>query len=116
MLALCLWVPWRPKGRREDDTSYAPPSNANWAPTLAVIAAFPLHGLAAAALAWVVRRFTVLPMHRVAAAAMAVCGLVLARAPWPAANYAGSSTFLVVASCFAVACLTSRAPGNSTSS
>ena len=53
---------------------------------------------------------------RVAAAAMAICGLVLARAAWPAANYAGSSTFLVVAGLFAVACLTNRAPGTSTSS
>ena len=89
---------------------------ANWAPTVAVIAAFPFQGLAAVVLAWVVRRFTVLPMHRVAAATMAICGLVLARAAWPAANYAGSSTFLVVAGLFAVACLTNRAPGTSTSS
>ena len=112
VLALCLWVPWR----REDDTPYMPKPNGNWAPTVAVIASFPFQGLAAVALAWVVRRFTVLPMHRVAAAAMALCGLVLARAAWPAANYAGSSTFLVVAGLFAVACLTSRAPGTSTSS
>ena len=112
VLALCLWVPWR----REDDAPYMPKPNGNWAPTVAVVAAFPLEGLAAAVLAWVVRRFTVLPMHRVAAATMAVAGLVLARAPWPAANYAGSSTFLIVAGCFAVACLTSRAPGTSTNS
>lgn len=93
-----------------------PKPNGNWAPTVAVIAAFPFQGLAAVVLAWVVRRFTVLPMHRVAAAAMAICGLVLARAAWPAANYAGSSTFLAVAGLFAVACLTSRAPGTSTNS
>ena len=112
VLALCLWVPWR----REDDAPYMPEPNGNWAPTVAVVAAFPFEGLAAVALAWVVRRFTVLPMHRVAAAIMAVAGLVLARAPWPEANYAGSSTFLIVAGCFAVACLTSRAPGTSTNS
>lgn len=112
VLALCLWVPWR----REDDAPYMPEPNGNWVPTVAVIASFPFQGLAAVVLAWVVRRFTVLPMHRVAAAAMAICGLVLARAAWPAANYAGSSTFLVVAGLFAVACLTSRAPGTSTSS
>ena len=112
VLALCLWVPWR----REDGTPYVPKAGANWVPTVAVIASFPFQGLAAVALAWVVRRFTVLPMHRVAAAAMAICGLVLARAAWPAANYAGSSTFLVVAGLFAVACLTIRAPGTSTSS
>ena len=111
ILAWCLWVPWR----REEDR-YVPPDNANWAPTAAVIAAFPVHGLVAAALAWLVRRVTVLPMHAVSAATMAVSGLVLARAHWPAANYAGSSTFLVVAGCFAVACLTNRAPGTSTSS
>ena len=112
VLAWCLWVPWR----REDADPWNPPTAANWAPTVAVVAAFPFEGLAAVALAWVVRRFTVLPMHRVAAATMAVAGLVLARAPWPEANYAGSSTFLIVAGCFAVACLTSRAPGTSTSS
>ena len=112
VLAGCLWVPWRP----EPDSAYAPPASTNWAPALAAVAAFPIQGLAAAALAWVVRRFTVLPMHRVAASAMVVSGLVLARTPWPAANYAGSSTFLVVAGCFAVACLTNRAPGTSTSS
>lgn len=111
ILAWCLWVPWR----REEDR-YLPPDNANWAPTAAVIAAFPVHGLVAAALAWLVRRVTVLPMHAVSAATMAVSGLMLARAHWPAANYAGSSTFLVVAGCFAVACLTNRAPGTSTSS
>lgn len=111
VLAWCVWVPWR----REEDR-YVPPDNANWAPAAAVIAAFPLQGLTAAALAWVVRRVTVLPMHAVSAATMAVSGLVLARAHWPAANYAGSSTFLVVAGCFAVACLTRRAPGTSTSS
>ncbi|MCZ9291153.1 alpha-(1-_3)-arabinofuranosyltransferase domain-containing protein [Corynebacterium lehmanniae] len=112
VLALCLWVPWR----REDGTPYVPKAGANWAPTAAVVAAFPFQGLAAVALAWVVRRFTVLPMHRVAAGTMAICGLVLARAAWPAANYAGSSTFLVVTGLFAVACLTNRAPGTSTSS
>ena len=108
--ARCLWVPWR---RFE---SFTPPPGANWLPGVAVIAVAPLPGAAAVALAWLVRRFTVIPMPHLAAATMTVCGLVLARAPWPAANYAGSSTFLVLAACFAVACLTSRAPGTSTSS
>ena len=60
--------------------------------------------MSAAALAWLVRRVTVLPMHAVSAATMAVSGLVLARAHWPAANYAGWSLFCVFAACFAVAC------------
>lgn len=102
--------------RLREDGPYAPPDAVGWVPAAAAVAAFPLPGLAAVALAWVVRRFTVLDTSRVAAAAMAVCGLVLARAPWPTAHYAGSSTFLVAAGCFAVACLTSRAPGTSTSS
>lgn len=83
---------------------------------MAVIAAAPLPGLVAVALAWLVRRFTVLPMPHLAAASMTVAGLVLARAPWPAANYAGWSLFCVFAACFAVACLTNRAPGTSTNS
>lgn len=108
--ARCLWVPWRRFER------FTPPPGANWLPGVAVIAVAPLPGAAAVVLAWLVRRFTVIPMPHLAAATMTVCGLVLARAPWPAANYAGSSTFLVLAACFAVACLTSRAPGTSTDS
>ena len=108
--ARCLWVPWRRFER------FTPPPGGNWLPGLAVIAVAPLPGAAAVALAWLVRRFTVIPMPHLAAATVTVCGLVLARAPWPAANYAGSSTFLVLAACFAVACLTSRAPGTSTDS
>ena len=110
VVAFCLWVPWRRFER------FTPPPGANWLPGAAVVAAAPLPGLVAVALAWLVRRFTVLPMPRLAAASMTVAGLVLARAPWPAANYAGWSLFCVFAACFAVACLINRAPGTSTNS
>ncbi len=114
------------------------PGRADPVPLIAVTAALPAQGAAAAALAWTVRRFTGLRASRLSAGAALVGGLVLARAPWPAENYAGGSVFLGVAGCFAVACLawpdpgpdpgpdpaprpavsrrTSRAPGTSTSS
>lgn len=94
-------------------------------PTLAAVAAGPGAGVPAAVLAWVVRRFTLIPSAWLTGGALTFAGCWLARAPWPAANYAGDSWLLAVAGCFAVACLgwpdapsdrTSRAPGTSTSS
>lgn len=94
-------------------------------PTLAAVAAGPVAGVPAAVLAWVVRRFTLIPSAWLTGGALTFAGCWLARAPWPAANYAGDSWLLAVAGCFAVACLgwpdapsdrTSRAPGTSTSS
>jgi len=112
MVAACLWVPWRRPG-----APYQPAGTGNAAPVVAALAASPVHGFIAVALAAVVRRFTVLPMPAVAAGAMAAAGLMLARAPWPSAIYAGSGTFCVMAGLFAVASLrTRRAPGTSTSS
>ncbi|WP_143340320.1 hypothetical protein [Corynebacterium sp. NML 120412] len=46
----------------------------------------------------------VLPSAWLSGGALVVAGLVLARAPWPSASYAGA-TLLPVVGCFAVACL-----------
>ncbi|MCG7253389.1 DUF3367 domain-containing protein [Corynebacterium hadale] len=72
--------------------------------TVAVVAAGPVAGLVAAVSAWAIRRFTVLPSAWLSGGALVVAGLVLARAPWPSASYAGA-TLLPVVGCFAVACL-----------
>ena len=119
--------------RRRGDEPFAPqelPRLDRAAPLLAAIAAGPVTGLIAAASAWAIRRFTLLPASWLSSGALVVSGLVLARAPWPSASYAGS-TLLPLAGCFAVACLawpdrdasrrdstarTSRAPGTSTNS
>ncbi len=119
--------------RRRGDEPFAPqelPRLGRAAPVLAAIAAGPVTGLVAGASAWAIRRFTLLPASWLSSGALVVSGLVLARAPWPSASYAGS-TLLPLAGCFAVACLawpdrdtsrrdstarTSRAPGTSTSS
>ncbi|MDG9706521.1 hypothetical protein, partial [Streptomyces sp. DH37] len=74
------------------------------APLLATVAAGPVAGLVAAVSAWAIRRFTVLPSAWLSGGALVVAGLVVARAPWPSASYAGA-TLLPVVGCFAVACL-----------
>lgn len=119
--------------RRRTDESFAPPELPRLgraAPLLAAVAAGPVAGLVAVVSAWAIRRFTLLPASWLSSGALVVSGLVLARAPWPSASYAGS-TLLPVIGCFAVAILawpdreedrlastarTSRAPGTSTSS
>lgn len=127
----CLWARWPKFEPRKPEAA----TTSTWlaaAVCAAAVAASPAVGAGAAALAWAVRRFTHLRPTWLAGGAVAVGGAVLARAPWPAANYAGSSAFLVFAGCFAVACLawpaarreptpavsrrTRRAPGTSTSS
>ena len=119
--------------RRRTDEPFAPPELPRLgraAPLLAAVAAGPVAGLVAVVSAWAIRRFTLLRASWLSSGALVVSGLVLARAPWPSASYAGS-TLLPVIGCFAVACLawpdreedrlastarTSRAPGTSTSS
>lgn len=119
--------------RRRTDEPFAPPELPRLvraAPLLAAVAAGPVAGLVAVVSAWAIRRFTLLRASWLSSGALVVSGLVLARAPWPSASYAGS-TLLPVIGCFAVAILawpdreedrlastarTSCAPGTSTSS
>lgn len=119
--------------RRRSGAPFAPkelPRIDRAALLLAAFAAGPVTGLVAGVSAWAIRRYTLLPASWLSSGALVVGGLVLARAPWPSASYAGS-TLLPVVGCFAVACLawpdreesrrastarTSRAPGTSTNS
>ncbi|WP_175934354.1 alpha-(1-_3)-arabinofuranosyltransferase family protein [Corynebacterium sp. Marseille-P4321] len=103
--AWCLWVPWRRFERWEPAAPARLVGLLPAVPAVAAVAASPLWGTLAVGLAWAVRRFTALPARWLAGAAMAASGLALARAPWPAADYAGSSAFTVAACLFAVACL-----------
>ena len=128
----CLWVPWprfEPRRTRRAEDRAALQATAQATPlavAAAVVASHPLPGALAAALAWATRRGTGLRATWLTGGALMVSGLVLARAPWPSANYAGNSRFLIFCGCFAVACLafpdapdqprTRRAPGTSTSS
>ena len=104
-VAACLWVPWRRSGP-------APRAQARPIAGVVVLAANPLLGAAALATAWVVERFTLIRGSWLAFGAMLVAGLWLARAPWPADNYAGDSLLLTFAGCLAIA----AAAGRSTSS
>lgn len=127
---LCGVAAWRHRGKTGHDTtpgsSSAVVTTVNaLVPVLAAVAAGPAAGLPAAALAWAVRRFTLISSAWLGGGALLFAGCWLARAPWPTAHYAGDSWLLAVAGCFAVACLgwpdapserTSRAPGTSMSS
>jgi len=115
-LAACVMLPRRRQERHE-----TPTSTFAVLPLLAVPAANPVLGAAAAVLVWAVRRFTLIPSTWLAGGAMTFAGLWLARAPWPNPNYAGDTWLLALAGCLAVACLafpesTNRAPGTSTNS
>lgn len=101
VLAACLWRPW-PRFQ-----PHAPvPRRFHLAPALAGLPALPL--------AWLIRRFTLIPASWLAGGAMTAAGLWLARAPWPTPGYAGDSWLLALAGCLAVASL--AFPGTSTSS
>lgn len=127
---LCGVAAWRYRGKTGHDTTPGSSSAVvttvtALVPVLAAVAAGPAAGVPAAALAWAVRRFTLISSAWLGGGALLFAGCWLARAPWPTAHYAGDSWLLAVAGCFAVACLgwpdapserTSRAPGTSMSS
>ncbi|MEH0147741.1 alpha-(1-_3)-arabinofuranosyltransferase family protein [Corynebacterium sp. Q4381] len=98
--AACLWVPWRRFEPRRPEVSRGSPAAA-----AAAVAVNPLAGIPALAIAFAVRRYTLIPASWLAGGAMTAAGLWLARAPWPAANYAGDSYLLAFAGCLAVAAL-----------
>lgn len=127
--AACLWVPWRRFEPREGDTHTSVAARRAEAAgvAVAVVLVNPLAGVPALAIAYAVRRFTLIPASWLAGGAMTAAGLWLARAPWPAANYAGDSYLLSLAGCVAVAAVgvagwrdsrrdRARAAGTSTSS
>lgn len=110
LLALGLCVLWssspRAASRNRGGDASAPVTVAAAA---AVTAAGGPVGAAAFAATLLIRRFTLIPPWALAAGSATVMGLWLARAPWPAANYAGDSVAVTVAGCVAVSCLAASA-------
>ena len=111
VLGLCvLWSSWSPpaprtSARRGDQSRDRSALVVSAAAVAAVVAAGGLAGAAAYAVTFLIRRFTLIPPWALGAGAAGVMGLWLARAPWPAANYAGDSLAVTVAGCVAVSCL-----------
>lgn len=100
----CLWVRWRRISR------YNPARPAT--PVSPVVAALGVSagagvwpGAAALAVAWAVRRFTLIPSWALSSGAAGFMGLWLARAPWPSEGYAGASLLVLLAGCLAVSAL-----------
>nr|VDG64240.1 Domain of uncharacterised function (DUF3367) [Streptococcus thermophilus] len=112
-LAVCLWVDSRrPRPVAAPfaaDPATTPAPAADVATALATLVAVTLVGGWYGAGAWLVtvliRRFTLIPGWALAGGAVGFMGLWLARAPWPAANYAGDSVLVTIAGCVAIACL-----------
>lgn len=59
----------------------------------------------AAALAWVILRFTLVTRPALAALGVGLAGLWLAHAPWPSASYAGDQWFVTLACCVSLTAL-----------
>lgn len=85
---------------------------------LAVVAGWA--GVAAAAVVWAIRRWTVFSPALLAGVFMAIAGAWLARGPWPTSNYAGDDGLMAGVCAAALACLvadrlrTHRRAGSST--
>ena len=77
--------------------------NAQWA----VVALIPMLGwwFVPAVASWLVLRFTLIPKWVLAGLPLAICGLWLAQAPWPAAAYPGESPALTLLAGISVAAL-----------
>ena len=104
-LILCAFASWR---RPETAPAYTP-TELPYLTTAATLAAV---GICAGALGVVVwagvmamRRFTLIPTWLLGGGAAMVMGLWLARAPWPAGNYAGDSLAIALAGCAVLASL-----------
>lgn len=71
-------------------------------------------GAVSAAAAWAITRWTTIRPVVLAPALLGICGLWLARAPWPDVHYAGDSLLAACLAAGAVACLSQRRAGSST--
>lgn len=71
-------------------------------------------GVVSAAVAWAITRWTTIRPVVLAPALLGICGLWLARAPWPDAHYAGDSLLAACLAAGAVACLSQSRAGSST--
>lgn len=99
-VAGCLWVRWRTVSRFDPARTATPV-----APLAAALGVGLAPGALAAALAWTLRRCTLIPSWALGAGSVGFMGLWLARAPWPAENYAGTSVLVTFAGCLAIAAL-----------
>lgn len=70
-------------------------------------------GAVSAAVAWAITRWTTIRPVVLAPALLGICGLWLARAPWPDAHYAGDSLLAACLAAGAVACLSQSRAGSS---
>lgn len=71
-------------------------------------------GAVSAAAAWAITRWTTIRPVVLAPALLGICGLWLARAPWPDAHYAGDSLLAACLAAGAVSCLSQSRAGSST--
>ncbi|MDK8701269.1 alpha-(1-_3)-arabinofuranosyltransferase family protein [Corynebacterium pseudodiphtheriticum] len=71
-------------------------------------------GAISAAATWAITRWTTIRPVVLAPALLGICGLWLARAPWPDAHYAGDSLLAACLAAGAVACLSQSRAGSST--
>ncbi|WP_232217998.1 MULTISPECIES: alpha-(1-_3)-arabinofuranosyltransferase family protein [unclassified Corynebacterium] len=71
-------------------------------------------GAVSAAAAWAITRWTTIRPVVLAPALLGICGLWLARAPWPDVHYAGDSLLVACLAAGAVACLSQSRAGSST--
>ena len=117
--ALCLLVMAR-NPRRHPASAASPPTSASparfahsslsarvlqallIAATMALVAGLP--GVAAAAAAWAITRWTTLRPDYLAGALTLAAGAMLARAPWPAEGYAGDSLLVQLLCVAAITC------------
>ncbi|WP_080791712.1 alpha-(1-_3)-arabinofuranosyltransferase domain-containing protein [Corynebacterium pacaense] len=81
--------------REKNPGAWSDPGNAPWAAVL-LIPVFGWLFLPAAAVAWAVPRFTLIPRWMVSFVLLAVAGLWLAQAPWPNPAYPGDSAALAL--------------------
>ncbi|WP_431831246.1 alpha-(1-_3)-arabinofuranosyltransferase domain-containing protein [Corynebacterium propinquum] len=71
-------------------------------------------GAISAAATWAITRWTTIRPVLLAPALLGICGLWLARAPWPDAHYAGDSLLAACLAAGAVTCLSQSRAGSST--
>nr|WP_273413804.1 alpha-(1->3)-arabinofuranosyltransferase family protein [Corynebacterium appendicis] len=114
VLGLCvLWSSWTPPAARPGTRHHGSHNQSalavSAAAAVAAVTAGGLAGAAAYAATFAIRRFTLIPPWALGAGAAGVMGLWLARAPWPAENYAGDSAAVTVAGCVAVSCVAASA-------
>ena len=102
-LVFCIFI-----SRRHPQATEAAPVEAPYLTAATLVAAgvcAGVLGLVAWAAGMAIKRFTLIPTRLLGGGAAVVMGLWLARAPWPAGNYAGDSLAIALAGCVVLASL-----------